>query len=139
MDNQVKYDQLADYLSDHLWMANQLDFDFLKQFPEFFYKGIGYRVLFLETPVEPQNFIHQSFAKTLTGAQEFIDNSQNFDKEFVQGKQPHIFQAEIEGFDVQLALSYFKTHQGLTEKTINAFIQEEEVLAFTCYAVQKIK
>lgn len=137
----MDYDLLADYLSDHLWQKNKLDFEFLKGFKEFFYEGEGYRVIFLkDSDTTNLNFKNQSFAKTKQGSLEFIDNSITYDKEFVEGKNPKIyFCKKIEGFDLQKALHYFKEQGGLTVKTINNFIDEEEVICFDHSQPQLIK
>jgi hypothetical protein len=130
-DMDSRFDTLADYLSDHLWQRNSLDYDFLKSFPEFTYQGIGYRVLFLDQYGEPDRREYPSFAKTKNGVKEYIYNAQNYDKDFVLNKKPYIFKSQIEGFDIHLALLYFKKNGGLTENTIKSFIDEEEVIAYS--------
>ena len=130
---------LADYLSDHLWQRNSLDFDFLKTFPEFHYKGVGYRVYFLSEYSNPKDCSHKSFSKSKEGLRQFILNSSDYvNKDFVKNKTPYVFQSQIEGFDIQLALSYFKRHGGLTSGTIDSFINEEEVIAFSHSKLEKI-
>ena len=126
-----RYIELAEYLSDHLWMRNSLDFNFLKTFPEFLYSGVAYRTLFLDKLEMPKSCVNQSFSKTLTGVREYIYNAQNFDKDFVENKKPFTFRSQIEGFDLQKALLFFKKNGGLTEKTIENFLLEEEVLAYS--------
>lgn len=128
----MNYNELADYLGDHLWMTNSLDYDFLKQFTQFLYKGPAYRVIFSKDVPELKSFQYQSFAKTLEGANNFILNTSEYDKDVVEGKVAYIYYCEIEGFDINEALRYFKKHGGLSEKTINSFIDEEEIIAFTC-------
>jgi hypothetical protein len=127
-----RYDILADYLSDHLWQRNQLDYDFLANFPEFSYKGKGYRVLFLETKEAPNSFKNQSFCKTKSAVNEILANAQKFDQNFLVNKKAYIYECEIEGFDVHLALIHFKKTRGLTQNTIESFIGEEEVIALSC-------
>lgn len=134
-----KYAILADYLSDHLWMRNSLDYDFLKTFPEFLYQGTGYRVLFTESSFELKSFTNQSFAKTLEGAREFIDNTENYDKDVALGRDIFIYECSIEGFDVNKALAFMKSNAGLTEQTIKCFIDEEEVIAFSYSIIKRIE
>lgn len=136
---QEKYDILADYLSDHLWQRNNLDYDFLKQFPEFFYKGIGYRALFLENSSLPNSFINQSFSKSIEGLNKFIENSRSFDKDFTKEKNVYAFEAIIEGFDVQSALLFFRSNSGLTKSTIDNFKNEEEVICFSISNLKEFK
>ena len=63
-----KYWILADHLSDHLWMTNNLDLDILKDFPEFHYEGEGFRVLFLDNKKELnlKDCLGRSFAKSIS-------------------------------------------------------------------------
>jgi hypothetical protein len=135
----AEHEILADYLSDHLWQRNSLDYDFLKTFPEFHYKGIGYRAHFLNNFSEPSDCSKKSFSKSKEGLKEFIYNSQTYDKDFVAGKTPYVFQAQIEGFDIQLAMTFFKEHGGLAESTINSFLDEEEVIAFSHTKLEQIE
>jgi hypothetical protein len=131
-----RYEVLADYLRDHLWMRNKLDYDFLASFPEFIYTGLGYRVLFFasEKDATPRSCKNQSFSKTKEGAKEFILNAQTYDKDFVLNLKPYVFESQIEGFDIHLALMYFKSNRGLVDlsaKTIETFINEDEIIAFS--------
>jgi len=132
------YDILADYLSDHLWQRNTLDYDFLKSFPEFIYKGLAYRVHFLKEYTEPQNCETKSFAKSKNGIKIFLHNTLIYDTKFFDENTPYVFECEVEGFDIHAALMYFKKHGGLTSQTINEFIDEEEVIAFSHSPLIKI-
>ena len=127
-----KYWALADHLSDHLWMTNNLDLDLLKQFPEFIYEGEGYRVLFLDKKedLDVSGFTGKSFSTSKEGLDLYIENVEDYNRDVQEGKVRLFFKAEIIGFDIRKALTFFKDNEGLTEKTIAAFIDEDEVISF---------
>lgn len=126
--------ELCEHLSDHFWQRNNLDFDFLKEFPEFTFEGVGFRCLWLESK-DVYDMTNQSFSKTLNGIKQFLDNVKNYDKDFIENKSPYLFKAKIIGFDVPLALSIIKKNDLIICEN---FINEEEVLSFNVYNVEEI-
>lgn len=138
---QEKYWELADTLSDHLWMRNELDYNLLKEFPEFFYKGEGFRVLFLDQDdkVNLEGFTNKSFSTSKNGILEFIEKTETYNHDVQEGKIRKFYKGQIEGFNVQKAMRYFQKYGGLTENTIEAFIDEEEIISFQIKQIQEIE
>lgn len=126
------YAKLADLLSDHLYMTNKLDFDFLSKFNEFVYEGEAYRLLVLKTSKSKvKDLTHQSFSKDLLGIKEFIENYKRDDKDvFLKGTKK-LFKAQIKGFDVGKALKFLHDKKlGITQKTYENWESEKELLSF---------
>lgn len=129
---QQKYDMLAEHLGDHLWARSSLDLDLLKEYPEFRFEGICYRVLFLD----PQEAVNESlmegksFSKSLVGLDSYIANVEEFNPGITKEKRMVKLRSQVEGFDVQAALVFFKKNRGLTKETIGCFLPEEEVISF---------
>jgi hypothetical protein len=134
------YAKLADLLSDHLYMTNKLDFDFLSKFNEFLYEGEGYRLLVLKTSKSKvKDLIHQSFSKDLLGIKEFIENYKKDDKDALLKGTKRLFKSKIKGFDVGKALKFLSDNKlGITQKTYENWENENEVLSFEVFQTEEL-
>lgn len=123
------YYELADMIKDHLWMKSSLNIDFLKKFPEFEYRGEGYRLLFSKDL--PFIFPSQgkSFSKSLKGLKSFHEHSLKYDREVCEGKRAYIYKTVISGFELNKAINYL-IKEDPTILDLNTFMEEEEIIAY---------
>jgi hypothetical protein len=138
--NNEYYAVLADMISDHVWNCSGMKTEFLHNFSEFLYQGIGYRLLILKNKKSKiKSLENQSFSKSIKGVQNFIDNYKDEDLNSYESGHKRLLKANITGFDVHKAITFlYENKLGITQSTFDKWNSENEIIAFEVNDVKEI-